>query len=107
MTHSCIGLFSSLHESLGGSPVATDRSPKVRAPLGYLSAEVLRRRSCEMPADLSWRKWSDQDAFTNLLAALPNLCLTNGDSIATPSSFYVNPDAVQFNVSSDNWNYPS
>ena len=107
MTHACIGLFSSLHESLGESPVTTVRSPSVRASLGYLTAEVLRRRSCEMLAGLSWPEWSDQDALTNLLANLLILRRAIGDSITAPSSFHLNPDPVQCNVSSDNWNCPS
>ena len=107
MDHSSIRLLSLLHVSLGSSPVAMLRSPRVRALLSYLTAEAQRSCGQEMLAGLSWPEWPDRDALTNVLAALLNLRRAIGDSIATPSSFHVNPDAVQFDVSSDNWNYPS
>ena len=83
------------------------RSPRVRALLSYLAAEAQRSYGHEMLAGLSWPEWPDRDALTNLPAALLNLCRAIGDSIATSSSFHVNPDAVHINVSSDNWNCPS
>jgi len=107
MDHSSIRLLSLLHVSLGSSPVAMLRSPRVRALSSYLTAEAQRSCGQEMLAGLSWPEWPDRDALTNVLAALLNLRRAIGDSIATPSSFHVNPAAVQFDVSSDNWNYPS
>ena len=108
MAHSSICLLRSLHVSLGSSPVTMFRSPGVRALLTCLTAEAQRSYGREMLVGLSWPEWSDRDALTNLLAALLNLRQAIGDSITPPSSFHVNPDLVQFNVSSDNsLNYPS
>lgn len=107
MAHSSSRLPSSLHVSLGSRPVTMFRSPRVPALLSYLTAEAQRSSGHEMLAGLSWPEWPDRDALTNLLAAMPDLCRAIGDSIATPSSFHVNPDSVHIDVSSDNWNYPS
>jgi hypothetical protein len=105
MTHSCVGLFSPWSESPGGNPVAPARSSGVQAPSGCLAAEVLRPYCCEMLADLAWPKWSARDVFTNLLAPVSDLHRTIGEAIAIPPICHVTPDAVQFNVFSDNWIY--
>ena len=107
MPHSCIGFLDLLVESLVGSPSATVPLFRARALLGRPAAEVLRPHGCEMLAGLYRPEWSDKDALTNLLAVLLILRRAIGDSIAAPCSFHLNPDPVQWNVSSDNWNYPS
>jgi hypothetical protein len=107
MPHSWVGLSVLLLESLGGSPNATVRSLRARASLGCLAAELLRPHGCEMLGGSYSPKWSDQDALTNLLAALLVLRRAIGDLIATLSFFHLNPASVQFNVYSDSWNYSS
>lgn len=107
MPHSCIGFLDLLVESLVGSPNAMVPSFRARALSGCPAAEVLRPHGCEMLAGLYRPEWSDKDALTNLLAVLPIFRRAIGDSIAAPCSFHLNPDPVQCNVSSDNWNCPS
>ena len=104
MPHSSVHLLSSLHESPGGTLVAALPFPGVRALLSYLTAGAQRTYGREM---LAGSPWPDRDVRTILLAALPNPCQALGGSTATSSPFHLNPDALQFNVSGDNWSYLS
>ena len=103
MSRLCIRLLGPFHVTLGGKPVTTFRSSKVRALLSYLTVEAKRPHRREALAALFWPDWPDRAELANLRAALFNLRQAIGDSIATPPFLLSDRDAVQFNSASDHW----
>ena len=87
----------------GGSVASPDALPTAR--------RMNRDWSGSQPGTFSTVRGGDAVSIstdhTILLAALPNLRQALGGSTATSSPFHQNPDAVQFNVSCDNWSYLS
>jgi hypothetical protein len=92
MPHVSIHSLLSLHNYRGGNPVTKSRSPGVRAELLTNSFRPER---------------SERGALAGVVAIRLALKQAIGDSSATPSTPYVNPDAVHLDIARNYWDWSS
>ena len=94
-------LLGRFRVSLGGTPITTFESNKVRALLAYLAVETQHPHSREKLAALLWPDWPDRAALSNLRYALSDLRKVIGDRTAAPPFLLISREAIQFNTESD------
>ena len=103
-----ISLLGSFQAWLGGNPVTSFESNKVRALLAYLAVEIDRPHSRDTIAGLLWPDYPQDSARSNLRWALSSLRRTINDyspvdSSTNPPHLLVDRECVQFNSLSDYW----
>jgi WD40 repeat protein/DNA-binding SARP family transcriptional activator len=94
-------LLGRFRVSLGGMPITTFESNKVRALLAYLAVESHHPHSREKLAALLWPDWPNSAALSNLRYALSDLRKVIGDRTADPAFLLITREAIQFNTESD------
>ena len=101
MARLIVTLLGAFQVSLGGEPLTTFESNKVRGLLAYLAAEASRPQRREALATLLWPDWPQQSALRNLSYALADLRKNIGDRDAKPSYLLISRDTLQLNPESD------
>ena len=101
MARLIVTLLGAFQVSLGGEPITTFESNKVRGLLAYLAAEASRPQRREALATLLWPDWPQQSALRNLSYALADLRKNIGDRDAKPSYLLISRDTLQLNPESD------
>ena len=101
MARLSLTLLGAFEARLGGEPITTFESNKVRGLLAYLAAESARPQQREALAALFWSDWTQQAALRNLSYALSDLRKNLGDREATPPFLLITRDTLQLNPASD------
>jgi predicted ATPase/DNA-binding SARP family transcriptional activator/Tfp pilus assembly protein PilF len=94
-------LLGPLQARLGGEPITTFESNKVRALLVYLAVEADRAQRREILATLLWPDWPQQSALHNLSYALADLRKNLSDRQAQPPFLLITHNSLQLNRASD------
>jgi DNA-binding SARP family transcriptional activator len=103
MAHLSLSLLGPFQVTLGGEPVTSFESDKVRALLAYLAVEAHRPHRRDSLAGLLWPDWPDRAARTNLRNGLANLRQAIGNRTAAPPFLLITRETIQFNTASDYW----
>jgi DNA-binding SARP family transcriptional activator len=115
VAHLSIALLGPFQATLGGQPITTFRSDRVRALLAYLAVEAARPHARDTLAALLWPDWPQEYARSSLRSALANLRqaigdaepssarsrASLGDADADPPFLLITRETIQFNRESD------
>ena len=86
MAHLCLSLLGPFQATLGGVPIASFESDKVRALLAYLAVEAEQPQRRERLAGLLWPDRPEHSSRNNLRYALSNLREPLATAIRCPLS---------------------
>ena len=96
-------LFGPFRATLGGVPIRSFESNKVRALLAYLVVENNRPHSREVLAEILWPEQPQRLALDNLRFVLSDLRKAIQDPTAQPPFLIISRETIRFNPDSDFW----
>ena len=103
MAHLSLSFLGPFQVTLGGQPVSTFESARVRSLLAYLAVEAQRPHPREALAELLWPGWPQGAALANLRRALSNLRECLRDREAQPPYLLIARETLRFNTASDHF----
>jgi predicted ATPase/DNA-binding SARP family transcriptional activator len=96
-----LSLFGGFSAGLGGQPITTFKSDKVRALLAYLAAESDRAHRRDSLATLLWPGFLDTSARASLRGAVYDLRQVIDDYDVEPPFLLITRETIRFNPESD------